>query len=315
MKITFIGFNFGSTRAFTNGPGMSFYNFLSAVSNRISISIFTAIPVEQKIKGIKYYTINEKDKLRYHISDSDYVHHWSGIDKRFVDALKMANRFGKRIISGPNVLDTVQLKKEKTYLEAINPDLFLTVNERLKYTIAKIHDIPVSIISSFVVGPDLEAWSPSEDSSKIILWKGNCTHKVKDVEFGLKLRTLMPQYKFLFLGYPAPYDYLKHIPVAKSAKLYINTSLSETKSQALLESWAAGVPSITHPKVYMHGENYRTGIIVGKSLEEYREAIIEVMENNVLHKNLSAGAISFSQENFSKKVIMNKYFHLLDGIK
>ena len=49
MKITFIGFNFGPTRAFTNGPGMSFYNFLLALRDYASIDVFTVIPVEKKI--------------------------------------------------------------------------------------------------------------------------------------------------------------------------------------------------------------------------------------------------------------------------
>lgn len=316
MKITIIGFNFGPTRTFTNGPGMSLYNFVHSIQKgRVAlVEVFTALPVEKEVAGIRFFSTKDTKRLRLSIRDADVVHHWSGIDESFVSIIKFATSLGKKIICGPNVLDTVQTEKENAYLADSKISLFLTVNNRLKYAISKQHMIPISKMKTFAVGPDLDLWAPAEDRGTAgILWKGNCRHKVKDVDFAFKVRDALPQYKFLFLGYPAPYEYHEHISVAKSAKVYINTSMSETKSQTLMESWASGVPSVTHPKIYMHGENYRTGIIASKTVADYAEAISEIMENKVLREGMSDGAISYCREHFSPLSLRDQYFYLLGG--
>jgi glycosyltransferase involved in cell wall biosynthesis len=315
MKITIIGFNLGPTKAFTNGPGMSLYNFVSSIRNHSLVEVFTALPVEKEIDGVRFFSIKDVKRLRLSVREADVVHHWSGIDGRFVNIMKFAASLGRSAVCGPNVIDTVQIEKEKTYLAAANISLFLTVNDRLKYVISKQHNISTLNIKTFIVGPNLGLWAPAEERGTAgILWKGNCHHKVKDVEFGLKVRDALPQYKFLFLGHPAPYEYYEHISVAKTAKLYINTSISETKSQTLMESWASGVPSVTHPKIYMHGENYRTGIITAKTVEDYAEAISEIMENETLRKDLSMGAVYYCRENFSEKSIREQYSLLIKRI-
>lgn len=297
---------------------MSLRNFVHSIRKNCFpfVEVFTALPVEEEVDGVRFFSIRDQKRLRLSIRDADVVHHWSGIDERFVNIIKFAAALDKKIICGPNVLDTVQLKKENTYLEDSKISLFLTVNNRLKYLISKQHVIPIDKMKTFIVGPSLDLWAPAEDQGTTgILWKGNCNHKVKDIEFALKVRDALPQYKFLFLGYPAPYKYREHISVAKTAKLYINTSMSETKSQTLMESWASGVPSVTHPKIYMHGENYRTGIITTKTIENYVEAISEIMEDKTLREGLSAGAVSYCKENFSERTIRDRYFRLLKRIK
>jgi len=314
MKITFIGFNLGPTRAFTNGPGMSFYNFLTAIQEDVEIDVFTVLPVEEKIGGINFFSINDTAQLAGSIGSSEVLHHWSGIDRRFVKIINAASLLGKKIVCGPNVLDTVQNEKEKSYLFGSDISLFLTTNDKLKHALSHQHAIPISKIKSFIVGPDLDLWSPAENrGSGGILWKGNCNHEVKDVDFGLRLRDALPQYKFMFLGHPAPYKYEEHISVAKTARVYINTSMSETKSQTLMESWASGVPSVTHPKIYLHGVNYKTGIITNKTIADYAEAICEIMEDKVLYSVLSDGALSYAREHLSKEVIRARYFSLLEG--
>lgn len=110
------------------------------------------------------------------------------------------------------------------------------------------------------------------------------------------------------MGYPKPYNYKKHIDKAKQAKLYINTSLSETKSQTLMESWASGVPPVTHPKVYLHGINYEIGIITNKTIEDYCEAITEVIENPVLRSGMSEGARVYCLNNFTESIACLNYY-------
>ena len=153
----------------------------------------------------------------------------------------------------------------------------------------------------------MDRWHPSVESNAFVLWKGNCKHKVKDIEFALKLRDRLSKYEFRIMGYPNPYNYLRHIDEAKSASLYINTSFSETKSQTLMESWASAVPSVTHPKIYLHGVNYETGIITNKSLDDYSEAISEIMDNKILRRNLSLGAREYAVSNFSNNILSKRY--------
>jgi glycosyltransferase involved in cell wall biosynthesis len=164
------------------------------------------------------------------------------------------------------------------------------------------------MIETFIVGPDLDLWSPSNIKDNFILWKGNSNHHVKDVNFALKLKEKLTKYNFNIMGYPKPYNYLQHIEIAKRAYLYVNTSISETKSQTLMESWSSGVPSVTHPKIYLHGINYETGIITSKTIEDYCEAITEVMENPVLRKRMSEGARAYCLNNFTESITLLNYY-------
>jgi glycosyltransferase involved in cell wall biosynthesis len=105
-----------------------------------------------------------------------------------------------------------------------------------------------------------------------------------------------------------------HVSLASRAKLYINTSLSETKGMAQLEQMAAGVPSVVHPKVYCHGANYTTGIIVNKDIDEYTEAIREIMEDSTLRQTLRVGARKYVEDNYNPADIVKKYLEILEHV-
>ena len=81
-----------------------------------------------------------------------------------------------------------------------------------------------------------------------------------------------------------------------------------------IESWSAGIPSVTHPKVYLHGQNYKTGIIASRNIDDYREAIIEIMEDDALHANLRQGARQYCIDHFSPEVILREYDEIVANI-
>lgn len=311
MKITILAFNFGPTKRFTNGPGMSLYNFCKALAPHYNIDLFLDLKNEVKIPGVSLYS--SKDYLAYFnsIKKADLIHHWSGLTFDLNKRLKEASNLGKKIILGPNLLDCVDIKKEKEFLKGINFYKILSVNDKIKYNISFNHDIHHQMIETFIVGPNLDEWTPSTKKNNFILWKGNTNHFVKDVNFALKLKEKLTKYNFNIMGHPKPYNYKQHIDEARSARLYINTSISETKSQTLMESWASGVPSVTHPKVYLHGVNYETGIITNKTEKDYIEAITEIMENSILHSCLADGAYEYCLNNFSSDKILDKFRALL----
>lgn len=314
MKIVVLAFNIGPAKRFTNGPGMSLHNFVKSIGSRFKVDIFTTLRVEQKIDSVNYYSIENIAQLKSSIRSSDYVHHWSGISNHYAFGGKVANDFCKPLIIGPNVLDTVQKSDEKTLLNTVSPSYVLSVNDRLKYKISKEHELDLSRMSTFIVGPEMELWRPNGNDTGFIMWKGNSKHFAKDIDFGLKLEKALPQYNFKFIGHPSPYLYSDHIDLAKSASLYVGTSISETKSQTLMESWASGVCSVTHPKIYLHGKNYETGIITNKTIEDYSEAIIEIMEDERLRGNLRAGAYEYAVENFSSEVLFLTYCGILGSL-
>ena len=309
MKITILAFNLGPTKNFTNGPGMSLYVFCKALAKHSKIDLFTDMNIEVGLDGLTKYSSKDTRAFKRSIKSSEIVHHWSGLTPNLFRLMKMCG--DKKVILGPNLLDCVDLKKEKNYLNQVSFYKVLSVNERLKYNIAFNHDIHHQKMKTLIVGPDDSIWRPPGITEKFILWKGNSKHKVKDIGFALKLKDKLNKYNFNIMGYPRPYDYLSHIDDAKKAYLYINTSLSETKSQTLMESWASGVPSVTHPKIYLHGINYETGIITNKTLDDYSEAIIEIMENKILRKNLSDGAFQYVKEYLSETSLINHYYSII----
>jgi hypothetical protein len=314
MKITIFAFNMGVTRLFTNGPGISLYNFAKSIGKRFEVDIFTTLKVERKIDGFNYYSIGDIPRLKRSIKESNYVHHWSGVANHYSVAGKIANTYGVPVIIGPNVLDCVEIGKERSLLGAVEAAHVLSVNDRLKYKISKEHNLDLRKMSTFIVGPEMGLWKPSGKDAGFIMWKGNSKHLAKDIGFGLKLEGALPQYDFKFIGHPSPYSYSDHIDLAKSARLYVGTSISETKSQTLMESWASGVCSVTHPKIYLHGKNYETGIITNKTIEDYSEAIIEIMEDERLRENLKAGAYGYAVENFSSEALFSGYCKILGSL-
>jgi glycosyltransferase involved in cell wall biosynthesis len=300
MRIVILTFNIGNAGRYANGPGMTLFNLVKILKSHHEIKVFTQLqfpPFESVLSSSAIEAIN----------NADVVIHWSGMLLSIVRLIKHANNLNKKVIIGPNVLDTVELDKEKTYLSSIKFNKVLTLNDRLKFLISHTHNISLEKIGILQVGPDLEEWAPTNQRNNKILWKGNSRHFVKDVGFILELQKLLPQYEFEILGYPKPYEYENHIEIAKQCKLFVCTSLSETMCLALLEQWTAGIPSVTHPKIYMHGQNYTTGIITNRDILSYREAITEIMENDNLYKSLSEGCVKFMNENFNKTKLLQSF--------
>lgn len=255
VEFTFLTFNYGTAGRYANGPGMCLHNlvtFLKSVGHKVHVFSILDSPYPEVTKATSINRIREK------IDKSNVVHHWSGIDKSFAALCRYAKKRKKKVIIGPNLIDGVKVKEEKDYLSKTDFSKLVVVNDRLLYKISKLHDIPINKMDVFMVGPNPDEWfckrdyegeeflQPKED---FILWKGNAKQPVKDVKFAIELaKKLKGKYKFKFIGHPKPYNYSEHIEEAKKAKLYICTSLSETMGLALAEQWAAGVPSITHPK-------------------------------------------------------------------
>lgn len=306
MNIVFIAFNYAQAGKVVNGPGMCLENFTDMLHQYSdhSIDIFTEIP--HRSKNIN--RLHHKDKFKKKIAKADLVIHWSGLTPLCCDASRLASSLGKRLFLGPNLIDTVEYLKEERFLKTVNFEKILTVNERLKYRIIKHYNLPLKAVKVFLVGPNPDIWFPTKGTDGTILWKGNSKQFVKDIDFALAVQDkLKDKYEFKFIGYPQPYEYKHHIADAKRSKLYISTSLSETMGLSLVEQWAAGIPSVTHPKIYMHGINYLTGIITNRTVEDYVEAIEEIMENDRLYRQLSLGARKFVEGRFSCEAVLRNF--------
>ena len=307
MKIVVLAFNYARAGKFVNGPGICLDNFFKILKQAgFTPSIFTYLKTDEA------FSIQDKATCLQEIKKSDLVIHWSGLVQPIMDMVSFASQIEKRIWLGSNLIDTVEFEKETGYLKSVNFSKILTVNHHLKFLISKRHQIPLNKIKVLMVGPDLKLWQPSPERDNTILWKGNSKHFVKDVSFALELQNKLPKYKFKFIGHPNPYHYFDHIAEAKKSKIYITTSLSETMGATLIESWASGLPSVSHPKVYLHGINYQTGIITNKNFQDYIEAIQLLMEDSNLYLNLSEGAQNFVEQNFSGSKILENFLQILE---
>jgi len=317
MKITILAFNIGISKGFVNGPGISLYNLAKFISENypnLQLCIYTQIESQSKIPGVTIRTTRQASELLRDITEGKIFHCWSGLTNTFLTIIKLANSHNKPVILGPNLFDTVELKKEKSFLKNIDYEKILTVNDKLKYDISRKHSLCLAGMESFVVGPEIDLWSPPDKYEDYILWKGNSRHMVKDIGFAKKIEERLDKYKFLFMGEKSLYDYSEHIKEARRACLYISTSLSETKGMALMEQWSAGVPSVTHPKIYQHGENYKTGIVTNRDIDSYCEAICEIMNDRKLREDLSDGARNFILEKFNPKLITEQYFRIIKDV-
>jgi hypothetical protein len=317
VRIVILAFNFGISKGLVNGPGMSLYNFAKFVSKhlpKVQLCIYTNLESYSSIPGVEVKTVRYAGDLIEDIRSCKIFHCWSGLTDAFLAIIQLVNSYKKPVILGPNLLDTVEYKKEKKLLASIKYNKILTVNDRLKYLISNKHTLSTDEVESFVVGPDVDQWTPPDKYGDYILWKGNSHHMVKDIGFAREVEDRLKQYEFLFIGGDKPYNYKEHIDVAKRAYLYISTSLSETKGMALLEQWSAGVPSVTHPKIYQHGENYKTGIVTSRDVDSYCDAILEIMNNKELRKDMSAGAREFVLNRFNPKLITEQYLRILEDV-
>jgi glycosyltransferase involved in cell wall biosynthesis len=297
-EITIIAFNYGNAGKYINGPGMCLVNFVKKLKSlNVKVNIFS----EQKSNILNVKSLMD-DSICSCIKRSSYLHHWSGMGNLYVKHIKFAENNKIPVIIGPNVLDTVNEGAEHRFLSQVKPKLYVTLNDKLRYSLSKIHSIPIEKIDLLLVGPDEEIWAPNEERNRKILWKGNSKHFVKDIGFGIKVANKLSNYKFEFIGYPEPYQYEQHIKLAKSCYMYYTTSLSETMGLSILESACSGLPVIMHPKIYLNVQNYKIGITTNRDVNNYCDAITEVMENDSLYSKLSLGGIDYVKNEFSQSI-------------
>jgi hypothetical protein len=309
MKVVFLTFNYGLAGKYVNGPGMCLVNFVDILKRQKDINVV----IFSQLQNALYPTegLSDTKLIRKEIESADIVHHWSGLDAKFANLCTYAKNIGKRVIVGPNVIDCVKIDEEKAYLSLSGFDKLLTVNDRIILKTKSTHGLTSD---KFLIGPDLNLWKPLKikHRNNNILWKGNGRQPVKDVDFALKLSQKLREYSFTFIGHPKPYNYLNHIPQAKGQKLFIATSISETMGLAMLEQMAAGIPVVTHPKIYFPIENYKQGICTSKDLDSYASAIKEIMLDSKMYKYMSEEAASYVHEYFSDQNTIKRYYTFLE---
>jgi glycosyltransferase involved in cell wall biosynthesis len=314
MKIVFIAFNCGNAGRYVNGPGICLFNFLNILKTQDDLEIDVFTQLESSLMHAE--STKNIGLLFKKIKDADIVHWWSGISEESIRIIQKANSYNKKIIIGPNLLDGVKSSEEIKLLRQIKFDKLLTVNFKLQYDLSSKYKIDMEKTDILMIGPDIKLWECGGDKNNKILWKGNSSQFVKDVDFAIKVSEKVSLYghKVDFIGHPQPYDYLQHIDEAKKYSLYFSSSLSETMGMALAEQWAASTPSVTHPKVYLHGENYVTGIITNRDIQSYVDAIREIVENKMLQKDLSDGAKAYAEKIFNSKIIISNYYKIITEI-
>lgn len=317
MIVNILAFNLGETKKakFSNGPGNSLLGLLKSVSHikSIKFKVFLALETKEKIPGIEIYKLDEFSPE----SSNEIIHWWSGLT---MPCLLKVSKFNKNpCIIGPNLIDGTQidsahLPSEEAIVKLFSNAIYLTLNNQLKFSLSKAYGLSLEQIRIFKSGPDLSAWNPPEEYERFILWKGAGNQYVKDLPFAQEVRGRLPEYKFVLMGEDGRFPYSEHIDVAKKAWLYFSTSISETMGMTLLEQWSAGVPSITNPRVMLHGINYETGIVTNKDLNSYCTAINEIMQNDSLREYLSSGAKKYMLDNFSNDKICQNYLDILKNV-
>ena len=202
LKVFIIAFNIGKAGSVFNGPGIDLLNFIKILNkNKISVSVATELKTDCKL-STDYFSISDEKKCFYKILESDVIHFWSGNKQNYFNILNFARKNNKKIIIGPNVLDGVCEDFSKSIVSSFPKAIYITMSKFIKNKMESLVSKDFHIIP---IGPNFDEWSESEKED-FILWKGNSKHKVKDVEFALKVQKLMPQYKFIILGYPNPYN-------------------------------------------------------------------------------------------------------------
>tara|TARA_B100001027_G_C16236033_1_gene317049 strand:- start:105 stop:1079 length:975 start_codon:yes stop_codon:yes gene_type:complete len=316
-NIVILAFNVGYNCDIVNGPGISLMNlikFCSIFAPNVRFSVFSTFPCKEAVSNAVFYKISNKKELVNKIKGANVVHCWSGLKQSYVNAIKIANNSKIPVIIGPNLYDTVNLSVEKQFDEQVEYKVVLSANPALRFSIAKAHDVDLSVVSSFMVGPDPAIWTPKAEKSQDVLWKGNGRQPVKDLAFAKRVAKKLPEYNFIFMGDKNPYNYMDHIDSASKAAIYINTSASETKGMAQLEQMSAGIPCISHPGVFECGRHYETGFVINKTIDGYVEAVRELMLNPQLRAALGVGAKKYINKNYSPQDIVLKYLRLVKNV-
>ncbi|MHA1610151.1 MAG: glycosyltransferase family 4 protein [Candidatus Njordarchaeales archaeon] len=128
-----------------------------------------------------------------------------------------------------------------------------------------------------------------------------------------KIHKKRKDFEVWIIGYGSMYNYIREIVVKKNlpikllgkrdirelpdyyncADIFVLPSLAEGVSAALLEAMACGVPIVATTGPI---ENYKTGIVVERNPNAIAEAIIKLLNNKELRKNLSNNAKNFAKE-------------------
>lgn len=292
MHVDLLTFNIGYSKTFANGPGISCWNFVKFCKS-------TKFNIYSKLESDLTFNVRNYKKFN---SEADIFHWWSGDNEEFLAIALAERKKGKKIILGPNLFDATNPKRELEICKALKPDLILVVNNLIRSQLRQYINHKIEV---FMTGPDYDLWVPSNNCNGRALWKGNHMHASKGFLFCQEIKK--DHLNLDILGYPYLYRYPEHIKVASEYSCYVSTSLTETKSEAVLEQLAAGVPAITHPGVYISGVNYKTGIICERSLLDYSKAITRILGDKELRDELSMGAREYILTNFKKETLDSQY--------
>ncbi len=99
--------------------------------------------------------------------------------------------------------------------------------------------------------------------------------------------------------------------------IYIHASLGETMSTAIMQAMACGKPIIASDVMGINNmiENNITGILVPpKNAIAMAEALLHLINNTELAKQLATNAFNFAEENYSNKKMLDRYNEIFNTI-
>lgn len=305
-RILIVGFNVGYAGRFVNGPGISLYNFCKILSkNKVQYICSSCLDPRHFRNDINYVGFHGLSFIKN--KDFDAIHIWSELSDYNLSILKKFK--AKMLILGPNLLDCVNIDKEKSFLNKVKKldyekITFFSVNNQISDEIYKNHNVKSETLC---VGPNFEVWKDDSDKKEFILWKGNSNQYVKNVKQAFEIKYKLKKYKFIIMGHPNPYSYENHIEIAKKAKIYFSTSISETKSNTVAEQMACGTPCITNHNIFFKGLDKKTGIITNGTTDSYCKAIDEIMSNKSLYLSMRKHSSVYCREYFNHKEMLESY--------
>jgi len=309
-RILIVGFNIGFAGRHVNGPGISLYNFCRILSkkkvNYVCSSCLEPRSFRRNVNFVDFQSLSFLKDKKF-----DAIHIWSEISDYNLSILKKMTT--NTLILGPNLLDCVNVEKEKVILRkymSLNYKniVFYSINRDISRKIYKMHNITSDTLS---IGPDFEIWKDDVEKKDFILWKGNSNQYVKNVKQALDIKKRLPSLKFIIMGHPHPYSYENHIEIAKKAKIYFSTSFSETKSNTVSEQMDCETPHGTKKKIIFKGLDKETGIITDGSTESYCNAINEILSNKSLYSHMKKKSSEYCRDYFNHNEIVLNYLRKL----
>ena len=153
IKICLLAFNVGEAGGYSNGPGNCIYNFIKIIKrygSNINLDVFSEMQLGTLGSKSKASFAKNKIQLYESIKECNILHIWSGIGRVQLEAAIFAKAMGKKVIVGPNCLDTVFKQKEQAFMSGFEPDLVLTVNDSLKYKLSKEYNLSLDKITKLL---------------------------------------------------------------------------------------------------------------------------------------------------------------------